>query len=171
MRSALRLTAAAGLLFGITAAGWADEDKPFTDQEFVKKAASGGLHEVEMGKLAKDRAANADVKKFGERMVTDHSKANDELKEIAKGMGIQLSDKMMEEHQKHVDHMKDLRGADFDQAYMKHMVEDHEKAVKMFEKASKECKDARLRQWAEKTLPTIKDHLAMARKIRDGLQK
>jgi putative membrane protein len=172
MRSVLRLTVAAGLLAGYTTAGRADEpDKPFTDNEFVMKAASGGMYEVEAGKLAKDRAANADVKKFGEKMVADHTKAGDELKDLAKELGIPLSGKVSEEHQKHLDRLKDLRGADFDLAYMKQQVEGHEKMAKMFEKAAKEGKDARLRQWAEKTLPTVKDHLDMAKKIRDGLPK
>lgn len=175
MRVVMRVFAAAAVLalgVGATAQDRKDKDtKPFSDAEFVVKAASDGMHEVELGNLAKTNAAGSDVRKFGERMVTDHSKANKELMDIAKGANLGVPTKMLDEHAKHVEHMGKLKGADFDKAYVKHMVEDHKEAVDLFTRASKEAKDAKLKAFAEKTLPVIKEHLEMAQKLDKGSGK
>lgn len=144
------------------------DDKPFTDAEFVKKAASGGMMELELGKLAVAQGKSDGVKKFGQMMVDDHSKANEELKTVAKKANMEVPAKMMEEHQKHVDHFKALKGEEFDKAYAKHMVEDHEKDVAEFTKASKEAKDAGVKEFASKTLPTLQKHLDEAKKLDKG---
>src|SRR5262245_22150421 len=120
-----------GFFLLATAATSGEDRKPgfaaFDDAIFVANAASGGIHEVELGKLAATRAKREDVKKFGQKMVDDHGKAAEELKKAAKAAGINVPDKMNDEHQKEFDHFKDFKGADFDKAYLKHMVEDHEK--------------------------------------------
>ncbi len=174
MRKWVRIGGAALMVaFVVTAAGANNrrDEKPLTDAEFVKKAAGGGLAEVEMGKLAVDRAADPDVKKFGERMVTDHTKANEQLAEIAKELRIPVPDRPGPEEQKHIDMLREHKGADFDRVYMMHMVKDHEEDVALFTRAAKECKNEKLKEFAEKTLPTLKDHLEMAKKINGRLEK
>jgi putative membrane protein len=133
------------------------------DKEFVIKAAQGGMSEVALGKMAVSKAASADVKTFGSRMVTDHSKANDELKQIAIIKGLDVPAVVGREDQKTADELSKTYGTDFDKAYMRDMVEDHEKDVKEFEKASKNAKDADIRNWATKILPTLQEHLRMAK--------
>jgi len=147
------------------------DDKPFDDVTFVKKAASGGMHEVELGKLAQSQASNDLVRKFGERMVTDHTKANADLKTVAEAMGVTLPAKMMDEHQKEFDRFKGMSGADFDRAYVDHMVKDHEEDVAMFKRATTEAKDAKLKEFATKTLPTLEDHLKTIQDIQKQIKK
>src|ERR687898_1263696 len=106
MRTWVRIGGGApGLAFAVTAGAQErkDDEKPLTDADFVKKAASCGLAEVEMAKIAKDRATDPDVKKFAEKIVTDHQKVNKELEEIAKGASIPVPMKPEPEQQKHVD--------------------------------------------------------------------
>jgi len=133
------------------------------DSDFMTKAAQGGLAEVNMGNMAASKATNADVKAFGNRMVTDHSKANDELKQLAATKGVVLPGDVNDEQKKAMDSMSSKNGKDFDKAYMYDMVKDHETDVKEFEKASKSAKDADLKAWATKTLPTLQEHLKMAK--------
>jgi putative membrane protein len=133
------------------------------DNDFMMKAAQGGMAEVDMGNMASSKATNADVKKFGDRMVTDHSKANDELKQLAATKGVSLPTDVGDEHKKAMDEMSAKSGKDFDKAYMDDMVKDHEKDVAEFQKASKNAKDADLKSWATKTLPTLQEHLKMAK--------
>jgi putative membrane protein len=133
------------------------------DAGFVTKAAQGGMAEVNLGTMAAQKAASADVKTFGNTMVTDHSKANDELKQLAASKGVTLPADVGKENQDVADKLGKLTGAAFDKAYMKDMVEDHEKDVKDFEKASKSAKDPDLKAWAAKTLPTLQGHLKMAK--------
>jgi putative membrane protein len=145
-------------------------EKPFTDANFAKMAASGGLAEVEMGKIAKTRATDPDVKQFAEKMITDHTKANEELMKVAREANILLPTRPLPEEQKHIDMLRDHKGTDFDKMYIKHMLDDHEKDVKEFEHAAKECKNEKLKSFAEKTLPTLKEHLATVKKIHDRLE-
>ena len=140
------------------------------DNKFVMKAASGGLMEVELGKLAQAKASNAKVKEFGSMMVTDHSKANDELKALAQSKGITLPGTMTDEHQKHVKDLSEKTGTDFDEAYMKMMVNDHKDDVDKFEECSKDSKDADLKAFATKTLPVLQKHLAEAKTIKDAVK-
>ena len=133
------------------------------DTDFMTKAAQGGMSEVNMGNVASSKATNADVKKFGDRMVTDHSKANDELKQLASTKGVTLPADVNDEQKKTMDEISAKNGKDFDKAYMDDMVKDHEKYVSEFEKASKNAKDADLKAWVTKTLPTLQEHLKMAK--------
>jgi len=135
------------------------------DATFVKMAASDGMHEVELGKIAQAQAKNDDVKKFAEQMVKDHTKANEELKTAAKSANVALPEKIDEKHQKHIDMFKNYKGTNFDQDYMKHMVTDHTEAVALFTQASKEAKNKEIKDFATKTLPVIQGHLEMAKKL------
>jgi putative membrane protein len=133
------------------------------DTDFVNKAAMGGLAEVQLGNLATQKAQNADVKSFGQRMVTDHSAANAELSQLATAKGITLPTEIAGEHKAAADHLNTESGAAFDKAYMTHMVEDHNKDVAEFEKASQSAQDADVKAWAAKTLPTLKAHQELAK--------
>ncbi|MCU1229507.1 MAG: hypothetical protein JWO97_2391 [Acidobacteria bacterium] len=133
------------------------------DKKFVMKAAQGGMAEVAGGQTASMQGTNRDVKTFGSQMVTDHSKANDELKQLATTKGLALPAETDDEHKKKLAEIAKKTGKDFDKAYMKDMVEDHEKDVKDFENASKNAADPDLKAWAGKTLPTLQHHLEMAK--------
>ncbi|MEW6125653.1 MAG: DUF4142 domain-containing protein [Acidobacteriota bacterium] len=133
------------------------------DHEFAMKAAKDGMAEVELGQLATTKASNDDVKTFAQRMVDDHSKANDELKNLAATKGITLPTALDATGKKMVDDLSKLSGADFDRKYMEMMVKDHDKAVALFEKQATSGKDVELKAWADKTLPTLREHQKMAR--------
>ncbi|MGA8810858.1 MAG: DUF4142 domain-containing protein [Thermoanaerobaculia bacterium] len=140
------------------------------DKEFVMKAAQGGMAEVMLGQMASSKGTSPDVKNFGNRMVTDHGKANDELKQLAQNKGMALPADVDDESKKMSDKLSALSGKDFDKAYIDGMVDDHEKDVKEFEKASKDAKDPDLKAWATKTLPTLQDHLKMAKEAKAKLK-
>jgi putative membrane protein len=133
--------------------------------EFMVGAASGGMMEVELGKLALEKAKNERVKNFATMMVRDHSKAGDELKGLAAGKNVTLPATMGEDHQKHIDDLNKKSGSDFDKAYMKMMVDGHKDVIKDFEKASQNATDADVKMWATNTLPTIRVHLDSAQAI------
>ena len=155
------LLAAAGVsLAGVALAQGAAVPAP--DRAFAEKAAAGGAAEVEGGKVAEQRAANDKVKQFGARMVQDHGKANDELKQIASGKGLQLPSAPDAHHQQEMARMQKLSGAEFDRAYMDHMVKDHKKDIAEFKKQASSGKDPEIKAFAAKTLPTLQEHLKMA---------
>jgi len=132
------------------------------DHTFVMKAAEGGLAEVELGNLAKDKASDPDVKKFGQQMVDDHTKANDDLKSVASGKGITLPTEPNAKHKAEYDRLSKLSGAEFDKAYMRAMVADHQADVNEFRHESQSGADPDVKAFAAKTLPTLEHHLQMA---------
>lgn len=136
-----------------------------SDRIFVRKAAAGGLAEVELGKLAAERASSQDVKQFGQRMVDDHTKANDQLKQVASEEGVKLPDKMNAKDKATKDRLEKLSGKQFDRAYMRDMVTDHTKDVREFRTESKTAKDPAVKDFAQQTLPTLEDHLKQAKTI------
>lgn len=139
--------------------------------QFAVDAANGGMMEVAMGKLAQEKAQSERVKAFGTMMVNDHSKAGDELKALAEKKNITLPAELSTEEKKHMEDMGKKSGKDFDKAYISMMVDDHDKDVKEFEKASDNVTDEDLKTWARNTLPTLKAHQDSAKAIKDGLKK
>jgi putative membrane protein len=135
------------------------------DREFIKKAATHGAAEVELGTLATQRASRPAVKDFGAKMVKDHGAANAELATLARSKGMDVPTTLDAEHQAMRDRLMALGGADFDRAYMQEMVKDHTQDVAEFEKASQSASDTDLRNWAAAKLPTLREHLALARDI------
>lgn len=133
------------------------------DRAFAKEAAQGGLAEVDLGNLTKDKASNDDVKQFGDKMVSDHSKANDELKSLAEQKNITLPSSIAAKDKATEARLSKLSGDSFDKAYMHDMVADHEHDVAAFRKEAKSGKDPDLKAFASKTLPTLEDHLKMAK--------
>jgi putative membrane protein len=128
------------------------------EQQFVKKAAAGGLAEVKLSELANDRASDPKVKDFATQMVTDHTQANGELKPIAESNKIPVPTKLTGEHEVAYKHLEKLSGAKFDAAYIRIMVSDHDKTVSAFEQASSNLKDPALKAFVDKTLPVLRQH-------------
>ncbi len=128
--------------------------------EFAVKAANGGMLEVELGRLAQEKAQSKEVKDFGAMMVMDHSKANDEMKALATSKNITLPTALGEDEQKHVNELTKLSGTDFDKKYVSLMVDDHKEDISLFKKAADDDKtDADIKAFAVKTLPTLQKHL------------
>ncbi len=135
------------------------------DKEFVSDAGMDGLFEVQAGNVVLQKGSNADVKAFAQRMVTDHGRANAELAQLATAKGVALPTELAGEQQAAFDHLSSLSGAALDKAYMQHMVEGHQKDVGEFEKTSTSATDGDLKAWAAKTLPTLQEHMAMAKDV------
>lgn len=135
------------------------------DREFMKNAAIGGAAEVELGTLATQRASRPAVRDFGAKMVKDHGAMNAELATLAKSKGVDVPTALDPAHQAVRDRLMSLQGSDFDRAYMQEMVKDHTQDVAEFEKASQTASDSELRGWAAAKLPTLREHLALARDI------
>lgn len=141
-----------------------------TDEEFLEEAALGGMAEVELGKLASTKAANAEVKKFAQMMVTDHSKANEELKALAEKKGITLPKELDSSHKATLDQLRTKAGAEFDEDYVADMVDDHEKDVAAFEDKAKNAKDPDIKAFAEKTVPVLRKHLDAIKAIQAKME-
>ncbi len=137
-------------------------DRLSSDQKFVTKAVQGGMAEVELGRLAADKGTNPDVKQFGQRMVDDHGKANDELKSIASRKNITLPTDLDAKDKALRDRLSKLSGAAFDRAYMQAMLKDHRVDVSEFRTESQAGRDPDVKAWASKTLPTLEEHLKLA---------
>ena len=135
------------------------------DRAFIEKAAKGGVAEVELGNLAQQKAQNQQVKDFAARMVQDHSKANQELKLLAAEKNVTLPTDIPMEDQSALSHLKSLEGPEFDQAFKKHAIEDHEKEIQKFQTASQTAADLDVKAFALKMLPILQQHLKMAQDI------
>jgi len=128
------------------------------------------MSEVALGKLAIDKATDAGVKAFGNRMVTDHGKGIEELKKLALQKGVALPAVVNKEQNEAADTLSKKVGKDFDHAYMTDMIKDHEKDVSEFKQASLNLTDPDLRAWATRTLPVLQDHLKMAKTTESKLK-
>ena len=160
-----------------TASPMARANDASNDHAFVEKMAQAGIAEVKLGQLAAERASNAQVKQFGRRMVTDHQKANNELKQVASKMAVQLPAETDAKHQDLYDRLSKLKGAEFDKEYMKAMVEGHQEVAQELERHSDSnargvgtSGDASqppdsVNGWASKTLPDVRKHLEEAKQI------
>ena len=151
---------AAGVLL---AAGAFAQQVGSADTTFAQKAAQGGMAEVKLGQLAVQNGSSDQVKQFGQRMVDDHSKAGDELKALAAQENITLPMGLNAKDQALVDRLQNMKGAAFDKAYMRDMVKDHQADIADFQKEANSGADARLKSFATRTLPTLQEHLRMAK--------
>jgi putative membrane protein len=162
MKSPIFLTATAVASLMVCAASAQSMGTKSADSTFAMKSAQGGMAEVELGNLAVQKASSQKVKQFGQQMVEDHTKANEELKTIAAGKGITLPSKIDPPSQATQKHLSMMTGAAFDRAYMEDMVKDHQKDVAEFQKEADSGTDPDLKAFAAKTLPTLQQHLKMA---------
>ena len=140
------------------------------DKEFFIAAAQGSMSEVALGHMAGEKATNPDVKAFGARMITDHGRATEDLKQLALKKGLALPAVVGEEASKTADDLVNKVGRDFDRSYMTEMIRDHEKDVKEFEAAASAVTDPDLKAWAAQTLPTLREHLEMAKQVESKLK-
>ena len=135
------------------------------DEAFVRAAARGGLSEIKLGKLAMDQGSNETVKAFGTRMVAEHTKAGDELKEAAKEENIGLPMDLTAKDQATYDRLSKLSGAEFDQAYAQDMVKDHQQDLRDFQREANHGNDDVVRGFASETVPMIQQHLDQAKEM------
>jgi len=138
---------------------------PTKDHNFMIKAAQGGMAEVQLGQLAQQNGQSQQVKDFGQRMVEDHSKAGDELKQLASQEGVALPTSIDAKDQATMKRLQSLHGAAFDKAYMKDMVMDHKQDIAEFKHEASSGNDQAVKDWASKTLPTLESHLREAEKV------
>ncbi len=136
------------------------------DTKFVKESALGGMAEVEMGKLAAQKGSSEAVKQFGQRMVDDHSKANQQLKQAAAKSNIEMPASLDSKHQSHIDKLAKLSGPEFDKAYLKDQVKDHEHDVDKFKDEAQYGSDPNVKQFAMATLPTLQEHLSAVKDLK-----
>jgi putative membrane protein len=144
------------------AAQTASAPKAMADSTFIKQAAEANLAEIELGKLAKQQAADAAVKTFGQRMIDDHMKAQDTLKPVAQKEHIALPTTLDRSDESLKARLSKLSGPAFDRAYMAAMLKDHRTDVSEFRVESKGAKDSDVKTFAAKTLPTLEAHLKLA---------
>jgi putative membrane protein len=135
------------------------------DQEFITKAAEGGMAEVAMAKLAQTKAQGAEVKSFAEKMVADHTKANDKLTAIAKAKDSKLPSGPNADQKRKMDELEKLSGAAFDGKYMTIQVEAHQQMHDLMNRQAETGKDAELKAFAMETLTTVKEHHALAKQL------
>ncbi|MGI9072982.1 MAG: DUF4142 domain-containing protein [Bryobacteraceae bacterium] len=142
-----------------------------TDTAFAMKAAQGGVAEVQMGKMAAEKASSPDVKAFGRQMVDDHTKANDDLNSVAEKKRMTLPTDMNAHQQDSYSKLRRLSRDEFDRAYVKDMVKDHEEDVKEFQKEANKGKDDDIKGFASRTLPVLQQHLDKIKSIRSNIQQ
>ena len=135
------------------------------DRDFVIDAAIASIAKIELGKLALEKAVSRGVKDFGERLVTDHQKANRELERAVAPYAVMLPTQVDLEHQRTFEALKAKKGADFDAAFIKHLAERHQAAIRLFTQEAKSGEAAALRDFATATLPVLEEHLKIAREL------
>jgi putative membrane protein len=141
------------------------------DMDFAKEAAEGGMLEVKLGQLAGSKGSSQEVKDLGKKMVSDHTKINDELKALAAKKNIKLPAEISKAGQNNYDKLMKKTGEDFDKAYCDLMIKDHEKDISKFKQESEKGEDPDLKSWAAKTLPTLEKHLELAKEANDKMAK
>jgi putative membrane protein len=134
---------------------------PAADKKFAMAAAQGGLTEVQLGELATKQGSSESVKQFGQKMVDDHGKANDDLKSVATSKGIALPTEPNAAQKATLARLSKLHGAAFDSAYIKEMKTDHKNDVAAFKKESTSGQDSDIKGFASRTLPVVESHYSM----------
>lgn len=161
---------------GLAAAGADTASKPAMgglmsrDRDFLREAAQGGMAEVQMGQYMRDHAQSEDVKRFAQRMIDDHTKANDQLQSLASKKSCALPKDMAAKHHDMQNKLAQQSGYELDRSYIRGMVKDHEGDVAAFQRAAQGAQDVDIRQFAQATLPTLQDHLKQAREIDQKLK-
>lgn len=137
------------------------------DKEFVMAAAEGGMLEVKLGELAVKKGTAQKIKDYGNTMITDHAKVNEELTALAKQKKIALPKKLSSAKQNQYDSLATEKGEKFDMLYMNMMIASHEETIGLFQNESTGGKDADLKKWADSKIPALKHHLEMAKMLFD----
>jgi putative membrane protein len=159
----LRTYLSAALVLSLAGYIGATQDTAKTgDRDFVKTVAENSLTEIKLGQLAQDQSASETIKKYGQRVMADHTKMTKELMPIAKSLNLTLPEKLDKKQQDWFDKLSKIKGADFDRAYVKDMISQHQEAIMKYEMEAKNSKNAEVKAWAEKWLPTVREHLKLA---------
>ena len=137
---------------------------------FLVRAANSGMAEVKMAELASERATRADIKDVAKTIINDHQNANSQVKSLAGQRGIALPDSASDSKRRRYDDLSDERGADFDKQYVNRMIDDHEDDIDMFEDAIEDVRDPEVRNFAQNTLPRLRNHLEMLRQVKDKMR-
>ena len=172
----LNAAAAAFCLFaqmGLSSARAADENRgqlASSDYKFAAEATRANTEEINLGQLAAQKATDPAVQQFAQRMVQDHTKANQQLSQIISQKGTTLPSTTTTSQERETDRLAKLSGVDFDKAYIEHMVKCHKKDVKEFQKAADNANDSDLKAFAANTLPTLQEHLQMAENTEAALK-
>jgi putative membrane protein len=153
--------AAAGLIFVARGPAIAAQNT-HSDAMFAREAATANMTEIELGRLAVQKSSNDKLKEFGQRMINDHTKANDNLKSIATKDSINLPADLDAKHRALVNRFSNMSGTEFDRMYASTMVSDHESAVALFGKEADHGSNPDLKAFASDTLPTLREHLRLA---------
>ncbi|MBV8578893.1 MAG: DUF4142 domain-containing protein [Acetobacteraceae bacterium] len=141
----------------------ASNEANVTDRNFARAAAAGGLSEVELGRLADQKGQSSEARAFGQRMADDHSKANNQLKELAAAANIPLPDAPSSDDQKMREQLDRTQGDAFDRDYVRGQIAAHQQAVQLFEYEIGSGQDSQLKSFASRTLPVLMQHLEMAK--------
>lgn len=142
--------------------------RAFDKDMFLKETAKSGMAEVNMAQLGTQKGQDPELKEVAQKLVTDHSKLNDQIKELAEKKGVTLSTSIDPKHQKMIDHLSGLSGAEFDKAFASHMVQGHKKSIARFKKAAANTEDTEISELAKTTLPTLQEHLLKVQKFAPG---
>jgi putative membrane protein len=134
-----------------------------TDMHFIKAASQGGIAEVKMGYMGVQSGTSQEVKNLGQKLIQDHTAANKELEQLAARKGVALTGDIDSKHQKELDTLSKLNGAEFDKAYLHHAVMDHQKDIKQYQAAADKATDQDIRAFAQRTIPILQQHLDMAK--------
>jgi len=146
----------------------APEQQPSGDQRFLVEASQDGKAEIELGQVAASRAASPSVKKLAQKIVSDHTKANQQLESLPQASQALQSAGVPQEKSNTIDRLSQLSGKEFDQAFVEQLVQDHESAITQFKQAAASAQDPGVKQFASKTLPTLEQHLQMAKALQGG---
>lgn len=137
------------------------------DKKFVKEAAEGNMAEIQVGKLAMEKSSSPAVKQFAQKLIADHTEAGDKLKQVASKENMPVPAALASKQQSKIDKLSKLSGPAFDKAFVKDAVKDHKSDIKMFQSEAQNGGNPAVKQFASETLPTLKQHLAIAK----GLNK
>jgi putative membrane protein len=135
------------------------------DQDFLTKASEGNISEIKLGQLAVEKATSSQVKAFGQRMVSDHKKAQQVLDNTMRGSSVLPPDHVSKDAADLYDKLARESGGQFDRDYMQAMVNDHQDDINVFKDEARNGRIAQLRSYAQNTLPTLHDHLKSAKEI------
>ncbi len=165
LSSTLLALSAAALIFAPHGFAAEKDTLNATDVKFVKHAAAAGMAEVKVAELGVKKAGSPNLKAFAEMLVTDHTKANEEVTALAKTKGVELSTVIEPNHASTYQKLEQYSGTDFDKELLAVLVSDHKKCISTYEAAAKDSKDMEVKAWAEKMLPTLRTHLDKAKEL------
>lgn len=169
MRKLTTSCLAAGLI-GLVA-GQASAELSSVDRNFATKAASGGLAEIQTAQMAKQKAESPQVKTFADRIISDHTQANNDLQQIAQQENLTLPSEPSKQERSATQRVGEMTGAAFDRTYAQEEVRDHQQDIALFQQEASSGRDPALKQFAERTLPTLRQHLQMAQALTTDQQQ